>query len=418
MNKTAFLLIFLTLSSRCFSQSAVDSLLRLGDTFYKKQEFEKAAPLWAKAAELAYFKISRQTYFYYAASAYASANDSINSFKCLEMAVYKFGFNDKIGLTSDDAFKFMLQTKRWNKIINSIEPNYTSDPLEAKIIDTDVNNFWDAYDRVQKNPTQAKKIYKEFYLDKGTIALEFYYIHKIKSIDNFVDIQEKRHKYYKSIRANTLKATQLKKRYVQSFTALKSIYSEAIFPPIYFVVGRLNSAGTASGDGLIIGIDQACMGSSVDKTELNTWEKNNISSLEDLPHTVAHELIHFQQKAMASDTSLLKAAIEEGMADFIGELISGKSANERLLLFAKGKEKKIWEDFKKEMYLNRAHNWIANSDQETEDKPADLGYWVGYQICRAYYARAEDKKQAINDMLHIVDYKSFLEASGVDDKFK
>ena len=45
------------------------------------------------------------------------------------------------------------------------------------------------------------------------------------------------------------------------------------------------------------------------------------------------------------------------------------------------------------MYLDRAYNWIANSEQETDDKPADLGYWVGYQICKAYYEQATNKKK-------------------------
>ncbi len=59
---------------------------------------------------------------------------------------------------------------------------------------------------------------------------------------------------------------------------------------------------------------------------------------------------------MAGDTTLLCACILEGMADFLGELISGKTSNEQLHIFAKGKEKIIWKNFKKEMYLNKADN--------------------------------------------------------------
>jgi uncharacterized protein YjaZ len=185
---------------------------------------------------------------------------------------------------------------------------------------------------------------------------------------------------------------------------------------VYFVIGKLRSAGTSCSYGLILGIDQACLSATADTSELNTWEKNNISLFKNLPHTVAHELIHFQQAGMANDTSLLKAAILEGMADFIGELISGKSSNERLKLYAIGKEKAIWESFKKDMYLDRANNWIGNADQETADKPADLGYWIGYQICKAYYENASDKQKAIDDMLHIQNYPSFLAQSKWEEK--
>lgn len=57
-----------------------------------------------------------------------------------------------------------------------------------------------------------------------------------------------------------------------------------------------------------------------------------------MKHVVAHELVHVQQDLMLSDTTLLRHAIQEGMADFIGELISGKTANQRLHIWAIGKE--------------------------------------------------------------------------------
>jgi len=401
-----------------FSQTAVDSLLKLGNTFYKKNDFENAAKTWERAAHLTENKLAKNTNYSYAASAYASAKDSTNSFKCLDIAITQLGFNDLPALKNDDSYLFMRESSRWKKLLSAIKPIYTTNPKAVKIIDKDVVNFWKAYDLVKKNPSMAEQIYMENYINNGTMALQFYYLNKINNINNFVYIHNLKKKYYTSIRANTLKSSKLKSAFQNSFVKLKNIYPDAIFPPIYFVMGKLNSAGTISSDGLILGIDQASMSPTVDTTELNDWEKKNISTFKNLPYTVAHELIHYEQSGMASDTTLLAAALKEGMADFIGELISGKTANERLLIFAKGKENSIWTDFKKEMYLDRAYNWIANSEQETADKPADLGYWVGYQICKAYYEQAPDKKKAIYEMLHIQDYKKFLEQSKLDEKFK
>jgi hypothetical protein len=416
--KISFGFAFLFISNISFSQSSVDSLMRLGNKFYKQKQFDKAASLWEQGAILVENKLSKNTNYSYAANAYAKAKDSTNSLKCLELAVYKLGYNDLTSLKNDDSYEFMKTSIRWKKLLKFIKPTYTTDPNKLNIIDKDVRNFWIAYDSAEKDPMNAEKIYMDNYINKGTMALQFYYINKIDNIKNFVYIHNLRKKYYATIRANTLKAGQLKSTYQKSFVNLKKIYPEAIFPPVYFVMGKLNSAGTVSSEGLILGIDQACMSPSADTSELNTWEKHNISTFKNLPHTVAHELIHYEQDGMASDTTLLAAALKEGMADFIGELISGKSANKRLLIFAKGKEKSIWTDFKKEMYLDRGYNWIANSDKETAEKPADLGYWVGYQICKAYYNQAKDKKKAIYEMLHIQDYKKFLEQSKLDEIFK
>jgi Predicted Zn-dependent protease (DUF2268) len=401
-----------------FSQKTVDSLLNLGNSFYKKKNFVKAAQTWEKAAQLTENKLARNTNYSYAAFAYASAKDSSNSFKCLDIAITQLGFNDLPALNTEDAFVFMKESSRWKNLLNSIKPVYTSDPKAIKIIDQDVLNFWKAYDLAQANPSMAENIYMENYINNGTMALQFYYLNKIDNIKNFVYIHNLKKNYYNSIRTNTLKAAKLKLEFQKSFVNLKIIYPEAIFPPVYFVIGKLNSAGTISSEGLIIGIDQACMSTTADTTELNAWEKKNISSFKNLPYTVAHELIHYEQNGMAADTTLLAAALKEGMADFLGELISGKTSNERLKIFAKGKEKTIWTDFKKEMYLARAYNWIANSEQETADKPADLGYWVGYQICKSYYEQATNKQKAIFEMLHIQDYKNFLEQSKLNEKYQ
>jgi Predicted Zn-dependent protease (DUF2268) len=410
-------LTFLFAANISFAQSSVDSLMRLGNKFYKQQQFDKAASLWEQGALQVENKLSKKTNYSYAASAYASAKDSTNSFRCLELAVYKLGFNDLPSIKNDDSYDFMKTSIRWKNVIKAIKPTYTTDPRKLKIIDTDVRNFWNAYDMAEKDPSNAEKIYMDNYINKGTMALQFYYLDKIDNINNFVYMHNLRKKYYASIKANTLKAGQLKSTYQKSFVNLKKIYPDAIFPPVYFVVGKLNSAGTVSSEGLILGIDQACMSPTTDTTELSNWEKANISTFKNLSYTVAHELIHFQQDGMASDTTLLKAAIVEGMADFICELISGKSANENLLIYGKGREKEIWTDFKKEMFLNRSSNWIANGEQEN-GKPSDLGYWVGYQICKAYYEQSKDKKKAVFEMLHIENYKLFLEQSKLDEKFK
>ncbi|RYY20223.1 MAG: hypothetical protein EOO04_20450 [Chitinophagaceae bacterium] len=70
------------------------------------------------------------------------------------------------------------------------------------------------------------------------------------------------------------------------------------------------------------------------------------------------------------------------------------------------------------MYLNRSGNWIANSDQETAERPADLGYLIGYQICKAYYENHSDKKQAVHDILNIRNYREFYEKSGADNLYR
>jgi uncharacterized protein YjaZ len=44
--------------------------------------------------------------------------------------------------------------------------------------------------------------------------------------------------------------------------------------------------------------------------------------------------------------------------------------------------------------------------------PPDMGYWLGYRIDQAFYARAKDKTAALHAMLQVTDFKAYLQASG------
>jgi uncharacterized protein YjaZ len=201
---------------------------------------------------------------------------------------------------------------------------------------------------------------------------------------------------------------------IQAFVKLKEYYPEAFFPDITFMIGACTSAGTTSSEAVMIGLDQAARSPEIPMGELTLWERNNISDVDKLPNLVAHEMCHANQGGIQYDTTLLCAVLIEGMADFFAELTSGHCPNERLHVWAKGREQQILADFKKEMYLNRANNWIANSNQETPDHPADLGYWVGYRICKAFYDKSPDKKAAVREMLNFKSSKALYEKSGLN----
>ena len=419
MKRGLFACLVVCLCITSLSAQSFETLRWKADSSYNAKSFAIAAPLYVKAGEAAEFPFQRKRVYYDAGCCFALTGQPEQAFTYLTLAIKKYGYANLNNITNDPDLTSLHSDKRWKPLVASIVSPVKragSDPYQAQLVTTDVHNFWKAYDKAQQDTAHREQIYRDVYMAKATPGLQDYYEYKIRTMDRFVKGHDKLPALYASIRPNTLKVDGQKKQMLDSFVKFKALYPAAIFPNVYFVIGAFSSGGTSTNNGLIIGLDQNCRTPDVDTHELTLWQKNNFTNLKDLPHTVAHELIHFQQNQLSQDTTLLRGALIEGMADFLGELISGKTANSRLAVYAKGREKQIWTDFKKEMYLNRASNWIANSDQETADKPADLGYWVGYQICKAYYDEAADKKQAIYDILHIKDYRQFLAASKVDEK--
>jgi hypothetical protein len=295
----------------------------------------------------------------------------------------------------------------WRFRLATAEP----DPRKVELVTADIPRFWHAYDLAARDTAHAIQLFQHAYFDQAGPGLRDYFDLKIKSVPKFVANQRRKARYYRSIRALILRVDSVKPQMLAGFVKLKELYPEARFPNVYFVIGRWTSGGTASMDGLLISADMACRAPGVDERELTLWERHNLGSFAGLPSLVAHEHIHFLQKD-GLDRSLLCKAINEGMADFLAELATGRNFNARLQAYGRAHEPALWAAFTQEMGSTNSSNWIANINQETAEKPADLGYFVGYRICQAYYARMADKKQAVHDMLNIRDYPAFLVQSG------
>jgi hypothetical protein len=407
-----FLLLLLFIPVSLFAQNPFS---KKADSLYQAKVYLPAGRLYILSAAAEPYRTLKTSNYYNAACCYALAGQRDSAIILLNTALAN-GYKNVAHTKVDTDLDTLHAMKEWAVLIRKMEKIQTStkNPKQARFITTDIHNFWKAYDLVQKDTAHRADIYKKYYVDAGTDGLQDYFAYKVRSLKNFVTVHDRKPKFYAAIRKNTLAVDDQKPQMIANFVKFKELYPDGTFPDVYFVMGSFSSGGTSTGNGLLIGIDQSAKTPEIPLDELTLWQRNNFNNLKDLPGLIAHELIHFNQEGMKRDTTLLQGVMIEGSADFIGELISGHNSNERLHVWAKGKEKQVWADFKKEIYLNRGYNWIANSNQETADKPADLGYWVGYQIAKAYYDNSTDKKLAIKEILNIKDYKEFYAKSGVE----
>lgn len=288
------------------------------------------------------------------------------------------------------------------------------DPKAARLITSDIDNFWKAYQ--QAGSSNRSEVFDREYFGKGSAGLRAF---KRLRIDDcsFAKTIAKHPRYYASIKASTLKVAKMKGRIQSSFRRLKALYDDAVFPDVYFLIGCMNSGGVSTDTGLLIGTEMYGRTALTPEDELSEWHRQVLKPIEELPHIVAHELIHYEQKYPKGEKTLLAKAIEEGSADFIAELISGRHINARLHVYGNPKERELWEEFKREMHGKNMSNWLYNGSK-VKDRPADLGYYMGYKICEAFYRRAPNKRRAVREMLEIKDFDQFLKASGYQDKFR
>lgn len=292
-----------------------------------------------------------------------------------------------------------------------------TDPYKAQFITSDIPRFWAAFDSCKLSPQNSVDIYNRLYFDQGSYGLQLFKTTVIGTTDVFAAKIDKYKLYYESIRQNTQKASQLIPGMRKSFIRLKEIYPATVFPDIYLVMGCLSSGGRSMKEGLFLGMDVNSADSGSDFTNINPPFAKVLKSLtlSHMPVFIAHELVHYQQNYADTSKNVLSRAITEGSADFICKLVTGSTNSDLLLQYGEQHEKELWDQFKNDLYSTDIQKWFYYP--ATEQRPADLGYYIGFKITESYYLHSKDKKRAIAEILNIKDFKSFLKMSGYEEKF-
>ncbi len=287
------------------------------------------------------------------------------------------------------------------------------DPDAARLVTDDIGNFWDAYDL--STPDDELQLFQEYYFDEASPGLDDFLRLRIGSVENLVGTIHENRGYFDSMRESTLRIEEMTAQVRAAFYALEYLYPKAVYPDVYFLIGRMSSGGTLSERALLIGAEMYGLTEDAPFSELSDWHQQVLKPVEAIPHIVAHELIHYQQK-YPDDESLLAACIMEGSADYLAELISGKHINHHLHEYGNPREEELWREFEAELDSTEHKKWLYGGDQ-AKGRPADLGYYMGYKITAAYCSQWDDTREAVRRVLEIEDFAQFLEDSGYADKF-
>ncbi|GAB3729065.1 hypothetical protein GCM10027594_11140 [Hymenobacter agri] len=408
------LLLGLALAAPAQTPTRIDALLADAQQFSKQKNYPEAIKAYQLVMREPGVKPRyRAVALYNVACYYGLLHDAPNALAHLRQAI-DAGYVNASHIAVDSDLDLLHTDKEWPKLLAKArkleEKTIIRRPGDVKLVTTDIDHFWTAYAAARRDTAQARAIFRREYFDKASAGLQDYYDLKIKNDATFTKWILQRPNYYNSIEATTRAIATEKPKIVAAFRRFQELYPAVRFQNIYFVVGGWVSGGTVSDAGLLIGADQTANGPGVNTAELSFVQRNRCEPVTNMPSLMVHELVHRNQGPQ--DGTLLSYALNEGMADFVAELVTGHITNARLHPYGNAHEKELWADFQKEMLGTNPDNWIANSQQETPEKPCDLGYYVGYRIVQAYYNQQPDKKQALADILNVRDAKAFLARSG------
>lgn len=142
--------------------------------------------------------------------------------------------------------------------------------ISNKVLTSDIDNFWIAYDSVQKTNDKIlqTKIIQELYLDKATIGLKDFMIAREHSAKRHLENILKYPKFWVSVRPKTLEINSFKGEIEKIMLRFKKLYSNFKQPDVYFTIGCLNSGRTITKDKILIGSEIACSSKTTDSFEL------------------------------------------------------------------------------------------------------------------------------------------------------
>jgi hypothetical protein len=263
----------------------------------------------------------------------------------------------------------------------------------------DVTRFYALYEATDGRPT-AEQVQRD-YLDVGTPGLR--HLAQVRNVnaENIARALETQPRLYTNARACLEALPRIRERLARTFDNLLELYPEAARPPVTILVSRGRPVGIAGpGDGVQVALEAMCsdvaarfLGADIDDRFVNL---------------IAHEYVHVQQPPERENPTVLQRALEEGVAEYIGELIAGGVSNVAVHASARGRELEVETRFVGDLDKTDLSAWFDNT---TADDVGQLGYWVGYRIARAYYQNATDKRAAVREMMHITDAHAFLERS-------
>ena len=379
-----------------FTVSAQQKLFNYDDYFYYRNHLYLNTP----------------SVFLNAAILKAASKDTSSAISYMEKAA-EAGLFDTSYITSASRLKFVTNTRAWKNLRNKILSNRVNfaDPEKMFLSFDDINRFWAIYDKIDQ-PGGAETIMVDYIL-KGSPGLRTFFEKRMGlQANSLVNHVRKKRKYYSSIRNVSLNIHTYRPGIIAAAKKLKTIYPEAFFPPTWFTMGSFDAFGTADGGaGQLIGAEFFIDKNTVDSSELTRFEKVAMADTSRITGIIIHELIHSLQQTSA-DNSLLAGAINEGAADFISDLVLGYNINSKIHDYGNKYEKELWKEFSAIMLTDNADNWLYNGMSVTGDRPADLGYYIGYKICEAFYKKTADKQAAIRSILTIRDFPAFLKTSG------
>ncbi|MDN5204507.1 Ig-like domain-containing protein [Fulvivirgaceae bacterium BMA10] len=275
-------------------------------------------------------------------------------------------------------------------------------------VNTDIENFWIAFDSIRSTSDSAKQseYLNRLFIDKGSVGQKVMMEVRNYTASEYLNAINSYPDFWNSIRDNTLNTATYNLEIEKGVQNLKGIYPDLKPSTVYYTIGVFRSPGTGLDSLVLIGSEFALGDSNTNTKEFpqelaqakNYYEINPIENIQFLS---VHEYVHTQQKEIVNN--LLSQSLYEGIAEFVTIKATGQNSPWQAFVYGPNNNETVRQKFEDEMFnFRKTRNWLW-SGRNNDFGINDMGYYIGYAIAKRNYEKAKDKKLAIKEMIEL-DY--------------
>ena len=266
----------------------------------------------------------------------------------------------------------------------------------------DVSNFWKAYDQsvAVTDSSEQLKIIQSKYLDKASPELSLLLRLSHHQASDFLHYIKAFPAFWRELRERTRFLMLNYKKIDEALVKLRSIYKPLRIPDVNFMVGCFDFGGKPVGDKVMISLEVVLADGNFDMPAFSGSSKAYQQYVLDATiYFALHEIIHTHQPNFIAQ-DLLSLCVMEGSCDFMAELAMSKPLKRPYIILGKQYEKRIWNSFEKEMNGFKHERWLYNKGLVANGEE-DLGYFIGYAICKYYFENTPDPRLAIKKIMNL-----------------
>ena len=261
----------------------------------------------------------------------------------------------------------------------------------------DLQRFWMAVDASEGHAALLEAHLQETYFQQASTSLRQYIKWTGLEPQRLSSTYLAYAPYYQALREETENLIHLTNP-DPFITTLQRHIPDTVSACVHFLLGDFTCAATVGRRTILLAAE------FFPPTEVLDHAPEGISffATDQLPIILAHELVHVQQiEAHDLDVkslTLLELALLEGAAEYVGAFLSGGRSTPHAHTFGEVYGQEIWAAFEQETDTYDWQSWFYGAALRP-GWPQDVGYFVGYELCRAYHKRHFKEPGVIKDIV-------------------